>query len=127
MKTTAKAIGFDNGYRTGGRQAGRNASTFLSTPCNRFEMPPRKRSNRTAGTRTVARQKCHQQFDEEIIARYPRWGRVILCAVAVLTLSGILPMALATFQIWLGDVFGLGATALCLIADAALIAGLWRL
>lgn len=126
-KTSAKTIGFDNGYRPRGRQAGCNASGFLSKPCNRFTMPPQKRSKRTAGTRTLARQKCRPQFDEEIIARYPRWVRVILCAVAVLTLSGILPMALATFQIWLGDVFGLGATALCLIADAALIAGLWRL
>lgn len=35
--------------------------------------------------------------------------------------NGILPMAVAAFQIWLGDTYGLGLTALCLAADAAVI------
>lgn len=122
MKTSAKTIGFDNGYRTRRRQAGRNASGFLSKPCNRFTMPPQKRSKRTAGTRTVARQKCEQQFDEEILARWPRlWQRIADGALLALTMSGILPMAVAAFQIWLGDTYGLGMTALCLAADAAVI------
>jgi hypothetical protein len=122
MKTSAKTIGFDNGYRTRRRQAGRNASGFLSKPCNRFTMPPQKRSKRTAGTRTLARQKCWPQFDEEILARWPRlWQRIAVGALLALTMSGILPMAVAAFQIWLGDTYGLGLTALCLAADAAVI------
>lgn len=56
MKTTAKTIGYNDGLRGTRRQAGRSANGFLSKPCNRFTMPPQKRSNRTAGTRTVARQ-----------------------------------------------------------------------
>ena len=85
-------------------------------------MPPQKRSNRTAGTRTVARQKCATQFDEEILARWPRlWQRIAVGALLALTMSGILPMAVATFQIWLGDTYGLWLTALCGAVDAAVI------
>lgn len=114
MKTTAKTIGYNDGLRGTRRQAGRSANGFLSKPCNRFTMPPQKRSNRTAGTRT--------QFDEEILARWPRlWQRIAVGALLALTMSGILPMAVAAFQIWLGDTYGLGLTALCLAADAAVI------
>lgn len=42
-------------------------------------------------------------------------------AFLALTMSGILPMAVATFQIWLGDTYGLWLTALCIAVDAAVI------
>ena len=122
MKTTAKPIGYNDGLRGTRRQAGRSANGFLSKPCNRFTMPPQKRSNRTAGTRTVARQKCGQQFDEEILARWPRlWQRIAVAVFLALLMSGILPMAVATFQIWLGDTYGLWLTALCVAVDVAVI------
>ena len=122
MKTSDKTIGFVNGYRPRGRQAGCNASGLLSKPCNRFTMPPQKRSKRTAGTRTLARQKCRPQFDEEILARWPRlWQRVADAVFLALLMSGILPMAVATFQIWLGDTYGPWMTALCVAVDAAVI------
>ena len=121
MKTSAKTIGFDNGYRPRGRQAGCNASGFLSKPCNRFTMPPQKRSKRTAGTRTLASQ-MHAANDEEILARWPRlWQRIAVAVFLALLMSGILPMAVATFQIWLGDTYGLWLTALCVAVDAAVI------
>lgn len=121
-KTSAKTIGYNHGYRPRGRQAGCNASGFLSKPCNRFTMPPQKRSKRTAGTRTLARQKCRPQFDEEILARWPRlWQRIAVAVFLALLMSGILPMAVATFQIWLGDTYGLWLTALCIAVDAAVI------
>jgi hypothetical protein len=121
-KTSAETIGFNHGYRPRGRQAGCNASGFLSKPCNRFTMPSQKRSKRTAGTRTLARQKCRPQFDEEILARWPRlWQRIAVTVFLALTMSGILPMAVATFQIWLGDTYGLWLTALCIAVDAAVI------
>lgn len=121
MKTNAKTIGFDNGYRPRGRQAGCNASSFLSKPCNRFAMPPQKRSKRTAGTRTLASQ-MHAANDEEILARWPRlWQRIAVAVFLALLMSGILPMAVATFQIWLGDTYGLWLTALCIAVDAAVI------
>lgn len=121
MKTSAKTIGFDNGYRPRGRQAGCNASSFLSKPCNRFTMPPQKRSKRTAGTRTLASQ-MHAANDEEILARWPRlWQRIAVAVFLALLMSGILPMAVATFQIWLGDTYGLWLTALCIAVDAAVI------
>lgn len=67
-----------------------------------------KRSKRTAGTRTLA--------------RWPRlWQRIAVMAFLALTMSGILPMAVATFQIWLGDTYGLWLTALCIVVDAAVI------
>lgn len=121
MKTSAKTIGFDNGYRPRGRQAGCNASGFLSKPCNRFTMPPQKRSKRTAGTRTLASQ-MHAANDEEILARWPRlWQSIAVAVFLALLMSGILPMAVATFQIWLGDTYGLWLTALCVAVDAAVI------
>lgn len=80
MKTSAKTIGFDNGYRT------------------------------------------RRRFDEEILARWPRlWQRIAVMAFLALTMSGILPMAVATFQIWLGDTYGLWLTALCIVVDSAVI------
>lgn len=121
MKTTAKTIGYNDGLRGTRRQAGRSANGFLSKPCNRFTMPPQKRSKRTAGTRTLASQMLTAN-DEEILARWPRlWQRIAVGALLALTMSGILPMAVAAFQIWLGDTYGLGLTALCLAADAAVI------
>lgn len=121
MKTTAKTIGYNNGLRGTRRQAGRSANGFLSKPCNRFTMPPQKRSKRTAGTRTLASQMLAAN-DEEILARWPRlWQRIAVGALLALTMSGILPMAVAAFQIWLGDTYGLGLTALCLAVDAAVI------
>lgn len=121
MKTTAKTIGYNDGLRGIRRQAGRGASGFLSKPCNRFTMPPQKRSKRTAGTRTLASQMLAAN-DEEILARWLRlWQRIAVGALLALTMSGILPMAVAAFQIWLGDTYGLGLTALCLAVDAAVI------
>ncbi len=101
MNTATKTIGFNDGCRTVGRHVGRNASAFLSTPCRCFEMPPRKRSNRTAGTRTVTRQNSTQRFDEEMIARYPLGVRIILGALTALTVSGVIPMALAALLAWM--------------------------
>lgn len=121
MKTTAKTIGYNDGLRGTRRQAGRSANGFLSKPCNRFTMPPQKRSKRTAGTRTLASQMLTAN-DEEILARWPRlWQRIAVGALLALTMSGILPMAVATFQIWLGDTYGLWLTALCIAVDAAVI------
>lgn len=126
MKTTAKTIGFYNGYRTAGRQAGCNTTGFLSQPCNRFEMPPTKRSNRTAGTRTVTRQ-MHAAIDEEIITRKPLVVRILLCALALVVCSILLQMAIAAFVIHLPDPYGFYVTLLCLVGASALIIRLWRL
>lgn len=121
QKTTAKTIGLTHGYTTQRRQqTRRNANAFLSKPCNAFEMPPEKRKPRTAGTER-GNVKKHARFDEEIIARYPFPLRVVIYAVAALTLSGVLPMAIATIQIWLGDTYGIWAYLMCFAADAALI------
>lgn len=120
-KTNAKTIGYNNGYRTTRRQAGCDPTGFLSKPCNRFTMPPRKRRKRTAGTRTLASQ-MHAANDNEIIARWPHlWQRITVGAFLALLISGILPMAVATFEIWLGDTYGLWLTALCVAVDAAVI------
>lgn len=121
MKTTAKTIGYNNGCRTIGRQAGCNATGFLSQPCNRFEMPPTKRSDRTDGTRTVTRQNQRYRFDEAIIARHSLPVRVAIYLVAALTLSGVIPMALATLEIHLANTYGIAAFIACMAVDAAAI------
>lgn len=124
MKTATQTRGLANGYnvhrKPTPRKQGRSASSFLSQPCSRFEMP-KERSNRTAGTRTVARQKRSTRSDETIIARRSMPKRIAFYAVAVLTMSGILPMALAALQIWLTDVYGILAFLACMGADAAFI------
>lgn len=51
----------------------------------------------------------------------PLWQRIAVMAFLALLMSGILPMAVATFQIWLGDTYGLWLTALCIAVDAAVI------
>lgn len=121
MKTNAKTIGFDNGYRTHRRQAGCDAGSFLSKPCNRFTMPQQKRSTRMGAT-TRVHVKKRTAFDEEMIARWPHlWQRVAVYAFVALTMSGILPMAIATFQIWLGNTYGLWLSGLCIAIDLAVI------
>lgn len=82
---------------------------------------PKERSNRTAGTRTVARQNRSTRFDETIIARQSMPKRIVFYAVAALSMSGILPMAIATLQIWLTDIYGIVAFLACMGADAAFI------
>ena len=53
---------------------------------------------------------------------WPRlWQRIAVTAFLALLMSGILPMAVATFQIWLGDTYGLWLTVLCIVVDAAVI------
>ena len=130
MRTATQTRGLTNGCnvhrRNPAREAGRGTKGFLSQPCSSFTMPAQKRSNRTAGTRTVARQKRATRFDSSIIARYPLPVRLAIYAVAVLTLSGLLPMALATLQIYLTDVYGLGAFAACMAVDAAAVYWLVR-
>lgn len=124
MKTATQTRGLTNGYnvhrKPTPRKQGRSASAFLSKPCNPFEMP-QERSNRTAGTRTVARQKRATRSDETIIARQSMPKRIVFYAVAALSMSGILPMAIATLQIWLTDVYGIVAFLACMGADAAFI------
>lgn len=84
-------------------------------------MPPQRRSKRTAGTRTLASQK-HTAIDEEIIARWPHlWQRVALGIFLALTMSGILPIAVAEFEIWLGNTYGLWLSVLCIGIDTAVI------
>lgn len=127
MKTATETRGITNGYAGTRRQAaGRCATGFLSKPCSRFEMPPQKRCDRTAGTRTVTRRNRYQQHDEAIIARHSLPVRVAIYAAAALTMSGILPMAVATLQIHLSDVYGFGAFAACMAVDAAAIYWLVR-
>lgn len=89
-------------------------------------MPAEKRSNRTAGTRAVARQNRSTRFDSNIIALYPLTARLAICAGAALALSGLLPMAVATFQIYLADVYGPGAFAAGMAVDGAAVCWLVR-
>lgn len=66
------------------------------------------------------------RFDETIIARQSMPKRVAFYAVAILTMSGILPVAIATFQIWLYDAYGFFAFWSCMAVDAAVIYWLVR-
>lgn len=114
--TNAKTIGYNDGCREAGRP-GRDATGFLSKPCSRFAMPPRKRCPRTEGA-ARGRVKNHPGFDEDSIARLPLAGRAAACLGVALTLSGVLPMALAALHAWLCTSFGLPAFAACMLAYA---------
>lgn len=130
MKTATKTIGISRGLtndynvrrRPTPRTSRRDAEGFLSQPYGRYELRE-KRSKRTAATRTLARQKRATRFDEPIITRQ-NLKKCALYLLAALTLSGILPMAVAGFQTWLMDVYGNLAFLACLGADAAVIYGL---
>ena len=132
MRTTTKTIGITKGLTNGynvrrrptPRTPRRDAEGFLSQPYGRYELPE-KRSNRTAGTRTVACQKRGTRFDEPIITRQ-KLKKGALYILAALTLSGILPMAVAELQIWVMDAYGNLAFLACLGADVALLYGLVR-
>ena len=132
MKTTTKTIGLSRGLTNGcsvhgrptPRTSRRSTKGLLSQPCGRYELPE-KRSKRTVAARTLARQKRTARFDEPIITRQ-NLKKCALYLLAALTLSGILPMAVAGFQTWLMDVYGNLAFLACLGADAAVIYGLVR-
>lgn len=125
MKTAAQTRGLTNGYNVHRRDARKearcSAKGFLSQPCNSFKMPAQKRGDRTAGTRTVARRKRSTQSDESIIARHSLPVRIAIYIVFALMMSGVLPMALATLQIYLTDVYGIGAFIGCMAVDLAVI------
>lgn len=53
-----------------------------------------------------ARQIATGNLTEDSIARLPRWKRWGIYAFAALCMTGIVPMALASFLIWLCDVVG---------------------
>lgn len=125
MKTITQTRGLTNGYNVHHRDAREEARCrtkgFLSQPCNSFKMTAQKRGDRTAGTRTVARQKRCARFDESIIARHSLPVRIAIYIAFALMMSGVLPMALATFQIYLTDVYGIGAFIGCMAVDFAVI------
>lgn len=132
MKTATKTIGISRGLTNGynvrrrptPRTSRRDAEGFLSQPYGRYELSE-KRSKRTAATRTLARQKRGTRFDEPIITRQ-KLKKGALYILAALTLSGILPMAVAELQIWVMDAYGNMAFLACLGADVGVIYGLMR-
>ncbi|WP_130811426.1 hypothetical protein [Olsenella sp. Marseille-P4559] len=127
MRTTTKTIGITKGLTNGNnvhrrptpRASGRYAEGFLSQSCERYGLPE-KRSKRTAGTRTLTSQNRYPRFDEPIITPLDWLKKGVLYAFTVLTITGILPMAVAVFQIPLMDVYGDAAFLAAMGFDAAL-------
>lgn len=113
-----------NGCRTCRQGAGRGAAGFLPKPCHHFEMSPEKKyAHGCPRTRTSQMQTAN---DNEIIARFPLPARAAIYLAAALTVTGVIPMALAELWTWLADAYGLAAWALLLSASAAAMAWVMR-
>lgn len=107
MKTDKKTVGFGGGIT--------NARTVRPKRCAAPVVQMRRCENARMAAKKDARPKrqlrtgasnCRPQLTEDSIARMPRWKRWGLYAAAALLMTGVAPMALASFLIWLCDVMG---------------------
>lgn len=121
-KTTAKTKGFSNGLPHGKAQVRRNANQVLQCDYGALQAEKDERARR----QPHAFRSKRAAFDEEIIARYPLPVRVAIYGGLALTLSGVIPMALATLQIWLYETYGALMFLACMALDTAVIVWLVR-
>lgn len=82
---------------------------------------PKKRSNRAGAVRAVACQRRDKRSDKDIIAQRSMPARIVISTIAVLTVSGILPVALVALQTWLCDTYGILAFMACTAVEVAVI------
>lgn len=107
MKTDAITGGFGGGF-TDAKTVRHERGTVPLVQVRREKnalMVPNKDARPKRQLRTGA-SNCDRQLTEDSIARLPRWKRWGLYAFAALCMTGIAPMALASFLIWLCDVVG---------------------
>lgn len=108
MKTDIRTGGFGGGFTDAG---------IVRPRCRATAVLPRDRGTRyrvaaaKEGARPVLQHRTGVsiagcELTDESISRMPRWQRWGLYAGLVLSMSGIAPMAFASFLIWLCDLVG---------------------
>lgn len=68
--------------------------------------PPRKKGARPVLQHRTGASNCGRQMTDHSLAHLPRWKRWGIYALAVLTMTGIAPMALAALLTWLCEAVG---------------------
>ena len=108
MKTSNKTVGFGGGFTDAGTVRPRcRATAVLSRYCGyRNCVVASNKDARPVLQHRTGASNCGRQLTEDSITRMPRWKRWCLYASAALLMTGIAPMALASFLIWLCDVVG---------------------
>lgn len=107
MKTDFVTGGFGGGFTDGGTvRSGCRATAVLPRDYrHRCRVDAKKDARPVLQHRTGASNGDHQLTDD-IIARMPRFERWALCAVAALTISGVIPMSAAWFMSRVFDLLG---------------------
>lgn len=107
MKTDRKTVGFGGGFTdTRAMRPERCAAPVVQMRrCENARMAEKKDARPKRQLRTGASNGAYQLTDD-IIARMPRFERWALCAVAALTISGVIPMSAAWFMSRVFDLFG---------------------
>lgn len=108
MKTDKKTVGFGGGFtdvRTVRTRC--RATAVLPRDCgSRYRVVAAKKDARPVLQHRTGASNGAYQMTSDSISRMPRYQRWGLYAIAGLFMTGIIPMALAAFLIWLCDVAG---------------------
>ena len=103
-----KTSGFGGGF-TGVRTVRPRCRAAAVLPCDygsRYRVVAAKEDARSKLQLRTGVSNCGQQMTDDSLAHMPRWKRWGIYALAGLTFSGILPMALATALIEVCDAVG---------------------
>lgn len=125
MKTQVKTIGFGGGYTNAEtvRSGCRTTDVLLSFDESHHGVACRKEDARQQRQLRTGAPNCSQQLTDDSLTHLPRPARAALLAVAALTVTGILPMALCALLMAVCD--AVGYWLLVPLFVAALCA-LWR-
>ena len=107
MKTDIRTVGFGGGFTDARamRPERRAAHVVQVHHCEGARLAAYEDARPVLQHRTGA-SNCDRQLTEESIARMPRFKRWALCAVAALTISGVIPMSAAWFMSRVFDLLG---------------------
>ena len=107
MRTDRKTVGFWGGFTDARamRPERRAAHVVQVRHCEGARLAAYEDARPVLQHRTGA-SNCDRQLTEESIARMPRFKRWALCAVAALTISGVIPMSAAWFMSRVFDLLG---------------------
>lgn len=107
MKTGMKTVGFGGGFTDARTMRPERRATRMVQVCHcdGARMAAYEDARPVLQHRTGA-SNCGRQLTEDSIARMPRWKRWGLYAAVVLLMTGVAPMALASFLICLCDLAG---------------------
>lgn len=108
MKTQGKTNGFGGGFTNAAtvRSGCRTTDVLLSVDESHHGVACRKEDARQQRQLRTGSSNCSRQMTEDSLSHLPFVARASLTAVAALTLSGVLPMALCALLMAVFDVIG---------------------